>query len=114
MPPARKRKAKDDDSPGMKIELDGRTYIVRQADIGPKDIRALRSETGFSWAGLGRELQKDPDLDLIGALIWLARRIEGDEVAYDDILEELSYDADMSISVEDKRKTDPEGDSPEA
>lgn len=100
----------------MKIEVDGRTYIVRESDISPKDVRALRAATGFSWAGLGRELQKDPDLDLIGALIWLARRIEGDEVAYDDILDELSYQSDMKIGVEDKRtKPSDEGDdSPEA
>lgn len=112
---ARRRKA-NNDSPGMKIELDGRTYVVRESDISPHDIRALRSETGFSWAGLGRELQKDPDLDLIAALIWLARRIEGDEVDYDTLLDELSYDSDMKIGVEDKRtkKPDEGDDSPEA
>lgn len=115
MPPARRRTARADDSPGMKIEVDGRTFIVRQADVSPRQVRELRRETGFSWAGLGRELQRDPDLDLIGALIWLARRIDGEDVSYDDVLDGLSYDADMKIGVEDKRtKPDSEDEHPEA
>jgi hypothetical protein len=117
MPPqARRRTArkKDDDSPGMKIEVDGRTYIVRESDLSPRDIRELRRETGFSWAGLGRELQRDPDIDLIGALVWLARRLDGDQVSYDEVLDGLSYDSDLNLSLEDKRGEKAEGDSPEA
>lgn len=118
MPPARRKSAqKDTDSPGLQIELDGRTHIVRESDLTPHDVRALRKETGFSWAGLGRELQRDPDIDLIGALVWLARRIAGDEVPYDQVLNEIGYGSELKVTVEDKRKTPAavEGDdSPEA
>lgn len=118
MPPQARRRTgpkKADDSLGMKIELDGRTYVVRESDLTPHDVRALRKETGFSWAGLGRELQRDPDIDLIAALVWMARRLDGDDVTYDTVLGEISYGSDLKMSVEDKRKqAGPEDESPEA
>lgn len=110
----RKSVSKKDDSPGIQLDLDGRSYVVRESDISPHDIRALRKETGFSWAGLGRELAKDPDLDLIAALVWLARRIAGDEVTYDSILDDLSYDSDLNVSVAGGTKAAGGDDSPEA
>lgn len=118
MPPqARRRTAgKKPDSPGMQIEVDGRTYIVRESDLSPRDIAALRRETGFAgWMGLTTEAQRGFDLDVLAALVWLARRLDGETVQYESILDELSYDTDLNISVEDKRtKTAGEGDSPEA
>jgi hypothetical protein len=88
---------------------------VRETDLTPHDVRALRKETGFSWAGLGRELTRDPDIDLLAALVWLARRIEGDEVTYDSVLDEIGYDSELEVKVEDKRTKPAEGDdSPEA
>jgi hypothetical protein len=117
MPPQARRRSKqqNDDGLGMKIELDGRTYLVRENDLTPRDIRALRQETGFSWAGLGRELEKDPDIDLIAALVWMARRLDGEVISYDDVLGEMSYKSDLKISVDDKRQSsEGEAQSPEA
>jgi hypothetical protein len=111
---ARRRKAAGD-SPGMKIEVDGRTYVVRESDLTPRDIAALRRETGFAgWIGLTQEAQRGFDLDVLAALVWLARRIDGDTASYETVLDEMSYEADLNVSVEDKR-TPAEGEgSPEA
>jgi hypothetical protein len=105
VPPNRAtRRKKADDSPGMRIEVDGRTYVVRESDLTPRDIAALRRETGFAgWIGLTTEAQRGFDLDVLAALVWLARRIDGDTVAYESVLDELSYDSDLDVSVEDKR-----------
>ncbi len=113
MPPqARRNPQRKPDSPGMRIEVDGQTYTIREADLTPHDVRALRKETGFSFVGLARELQSDPDIDLIAALVWLARRCAGEVVSYDTVLDEMGYDSEIDVSVEDKRtKAD---DSPEA
>lgn len=113
MPPVRRRQGKAD-SPGLQIDLDGKTYIVREADLTPHDVRALRKETGFSWAGLGKALAADPDIDLIGALVWLARRVRGEDVSYEAVLDDLSYESDLNVKVEDKRAAVESDDSGEA
>lgn len=116
MPPqTRKRtRAKNTDSPGMQIDLNGKTYIVRESDLSSRDIAALRRETGFAgWVGLTQEAARGFDLDVLAALVWLARRVEGQIMPYETVLDEIGYDSELEVSVEDKR-TRAEGDSPEA
>lgn len=106
-----------DDSPGMKIEVAGQTYTVRQSDVSPRLAAALRRETGFAgWLGLAAEARRGFDLDVLAALIWLARQIDGEAVTYDSVLDSLSYDTDLNVSVIDERTpaVKAEGDSPEA
>lgn len=114
MPPQTRRKKKDD-SPGIQIEVDGRTYVVREADLTPRDVAALRRETGFAgWLGLASEAQRGFDLDVLAALVWLARRVDGDIVPFDTVLDQMSYDGDIDVKVEDKRTKSAEDESPEA
>lgn len=113
MPPAR-RKPKSTDSPGMQIEVDGRTYVVRESDLTPRLVAEIRRQTGFAgFLGLVAESQRGFDLDVLAALVWLARRVEGEDVSYDTVLDAMSYDGDINVSVVDKR-TKAEDDSPEA
>lgn len=116
MPPrATQRRKKAADSPGVQIEVDGVTYIVREADLTPRDVAALRREAGFAgWVGLVTELERGFDLDTLAALVWLARRIKGEFVPYELVLDEMSYDGDINVKVEDKRKQVAEVESPEA
>lgn len=118
MPPQARRRAgkAQDDSPGMRIEVDGRTYVVREADLTPRDVAALRRETGFAgWVGLAAEAQRGFDLDVLAALVWLARRIDGElTVSYESVLDSLSYQSELNVSVEDKRTAKAEAEAPEA
>jgi hypothetical protein len=108
-------KPKADQSRGMQIEFDGQTYVVRQSDMTGQDARALRQEVGMSFAGLLTQMQADPDIDLIAAFIWLARRIKGDVITYDAILDSIGYESDIDVKLEDKRTAAAvEDDSPEA
>lgn len=106
------------DSPGMQIEYEGKTYLVRESDLTPRLVADIRRQTGFAgWTGLAQEAQRGFDLDVLAALIWLARRLEGEQVAFDAVLDGMSYDADLKVSVEDKRKPLEDvagGESPEA
>jgi hypothetical protein len=118
MPPQAKRRtagSKQADSPGMQIEFEGRTYVVRESDLTPRLVAELRSETGFAgWVGLATEARRGVDLDVIAAYIWLARRMTGEVIAYQSVLDGMSYSADLDVKVEDKRTKAAEGDSPEA
>lgn len=124
MPPAtasrtsaaqRRRKPTSADSPGVQIEYDGRTYVIRQSDLTPRDVVALRKETGFAgWLGLLETADSGFDLDVLAAFLWLARRHDGDDVSYESVLDGMSYDAQLDVKVEDKRKPAAEVKSPEA
>lgn len=100
----------------MQIEVDGRTYVVREADLTSRDVAALRRETGFAgWVGLAQEAQRGFDLDVLAALVWLARRIDGElTVSYESVLDSLSYQSDLNVNVEDKRTAKAEAEAPEA
>lgn len=121
MPPARPRKTParrrptSTDSPGMQIEVDGKTYVVRESDLTPRDVAALRRETGFAgWVGLAQEAQRGFDLDVLAALVWLSRRIAGEFVSYESVLDTMSYDGEINVKVEDQRTPAAEVESPEA
>lgn len=103
MPPttARQRKGKklDDAGPGVQIDWQGRRYVVRQFDLTPRLVAELRRETGFAgWIGLVNELQRGGfDLDIVAALLWLSRRVDGETVAYLEVLDGMSYEGDLAI-----------------
>lgn len=115
MPPQARRRKTGDTSPGMRIDYDGRSYVVRESDLTPRLIAELRRETGFAgWVGLASEAQRGFDLDVLAALIWLTRRIEGETVTFEAVLDGMRYDADMDITVEDQREPTEGDNSPEA
>lgn len=107
--------AKTDDelNSGVALTLDGRTYTIRQGDLSASMERELRREYGGSFNALRDELGTDPGLDSFAAFVWLARRLEGEQVALDDV--EISYrqfmDDGFDIEVVGKPEAD---DSPEA
>jgi hypothetical protein len=71
-------------------------------------VANLRRETGFSFRGLMQAAAKDPDVDIIAALVWLARRIDGERLlSYEDVASEIGYDVDVEL-VEAEADDDPE------
>lgn len=94
---------------GVSITVDGRAYTVRAGDLTGLDSSALRRECGYSFAGLMREMRRDPDIDLVAAVMWLARRIEGEQMlSYDDVAGEVGYGIDLEV-----KDAEPEDESPE-
>jgi len=64
------------------------------------DVRALKSQTGFTVESLGTALQSR-DLDAVAALVWLALRRSGVNVPFD----ELDFDfGDLDLEVDDTGK----------
>lgn len=107
--PRTKKKADDAMNVGLTISVDGVEYTVRQGDMSSMDTMALRRETGFSFMGLLRAFQSDPDIDLVAALVWLARRIDGEALlSYADVASEIGYDVDLDVLGEAGEESDPE------
>jgi hypothetical protein len=95
---------------GLRIVLDGETFDVRLGDITSPMARELRSKLGCGPMQLIGQLAVDPDVDLLSAFVWLARRIAGEMVRFDDV--EVTYAQLLSdgfdVSTPGKAEPDPE------
>jgi hypothetical protein len=94
---------------GLTIKLDGEEYTVRQGEMTSMDTMALRRETGYSFRGLIEAFQRDPDIDLIAALVWLARRLGGERLlSFEEVATGIDYDADLDLIEVAEPESDPE------
>jgi len=99
---------------GVRITIDGQVYEVRVGDLTVPITRELRKNYGGSFNKLMTDLATDPDLDLVSTWIWLARRVQGEDVDYQSV--EITYSQfmadgfDLSLSSEAPEVED----SPEA
>lgn len=95
---------------GLRIVLDGETFDVRLGDITDKLAGELRSRIGCGPMSLIRQCAIDPDIDLLSAFVWLARRIAGEMVRFEDV--EVTYAQLLSdgfdVSTPGKAEPDPE------
>lgn len=95
---------------GLRITLDGEVFDVRLGDITSPMARELRSKLGFGPMQLVGQLAVDPDVDLLSAFVWLARRINGELVRFEDV--EVTYAQLLSdgfdVSTPGKADPDPE------
>lgn len=97
----------------MSLKIDGKTaFTLRPNDLSAKDAAALRRETGMSLAGVLRAGMEDPDLDIFAAMAWLARRQAGEDVSFEEVAAEFTYDRDYEQS-DDPADAVEDGDSPE-
>lgn len=99
---------------GVRITLDGVPYEVRAGDLTAVHTRLLRKEAGYGFARLLDLLEEDPDLDVIGTLVWLARTLNGDRVTIDEVLADIGYEDLDGMEVEELTEPAPEDNSPEA
>jgi hypothetical protein len=93
------------------IKVDGAVYTVRPGEVTANLVGQLRRVTGFSLQGLMAAAGEDPDLDVIAALVWMARRQAGENVNYEKVADSISYESDIE-SQDEPEPEDPA--SPEA
>lgn len=86
-----KASAEADLNRGIEITIAGRAYAVRIGDVSPDLARELRRETGFGFLQLFGSLVGTPDVDTVSAWIWLARRVEGEDVTLAEVDSEVTY-----------------------
>ena len=76
---------------GLRITIGGHRYEVRHGDLSGLHSARLRREAGYSFRHLIELMESDPDLDVIGTVVWLARIIKGEAVTLDTVLGDLGY-----------------------
>lgn len=96
-------------SQGYRLTIDGQSYEAQLGDVTPAIARDLRRATGFGFLGLMRAMSTDADVDLVSAAVWVARRVAGDQVPFEEV--EVTY-AQMlgdgfEVAVAESDKADP-------
>lgn len=95
---------------GLRITLDDEVFEARVGDITSAMARELRSHLGFGPMQLIRQCAIDPDVDLLSAFVWLARRIKGEMVRFQEV--EVTYAQLLSdgfdVSTPGSEEPDPE------
>ena len=79
---------------GLRITIDGKHYDVRLGDVTPNLARELRVSIGMGPLQLINATGIAPDVDLLSAFVWLARRIRGEFVRIEDV--SVSYQEMLS------------------
>lgn len=103
------RKRQEAEDTGVAITVDGTKYTVREADLTSLDTMALRRETGMSFIGLMQAFGESPDIDLIAALVWLARRSDGERMlTYADVASDINYQSDFDVEQVSEPESDPQ------
>lgn len=96
---------------GVRFTIGDDVHEVRIGDITPRLAREVRRETGLSVMQLLEEVGEAPDIDTVASLVWVARRLKGEVVDLDSVLDYgtlLSDDFDIAIAGPE------DDDSPEA
>lgn len=102
---------------GVRLIVDGEVYEVRAGDLNALESRELRRQVGMTFPQLVDDLDRAPDIDLIAALMWLARRLRGErDVTFEDVASEVGYDVMEDIEIDrpgaedlEEAAADPEG-----
>lgn len=87
--PRSEKTRKDALDQGLRITMDGQSFDVRLGDVTPAMARELRNNTGMGPLQLINATSISPDVDLLSAFVWLARRQRGEFVSFDAV--EVSY-----------------------
>lgn len=111
---ASKQKVDDALDMGAAFTIDGTEYKITTGDLSALDVRELRKQVGMSFPHLLSILfsDDDSDIDAIAAILWLARRVNGDEpdLTFDEVAAETGYDVITKIREGSEQISDPEGD----
>lgn len=94
---------------GITIRVDGEEYTVRDGDLTSLDTMELRRATGMSFVQVTMAMQEAADIDLIAALVWLSRRIDGERgLPFSVVAQEIGYDVDIEVVGDAEPETDPQ------
>jgi hypothetical protein len=101
---------------GVVVTTGDQTVTLRAGDLTALHSRELRRQVGITFPGLivGLNEQQHFDIDLIAAVLWLRRLVDGESVTYNEVAGETGYEALENLKIEDADPGTSEGDDPEA
>jgi hypothetical protein len=77
---------------GLKATVAGRVYEFHFGEMSASDVAVLRQQTGHSGLQLLNLLVHAPDVDLVAAVVWMARRLAGEKsLTYEQVADTFMW-----------------------
>lgn len=114
--PTRAGKDKQDSvlNDGVRLVVGDVVWQVTAGDMNGLHARELRRQVGITFPGLMAVLQSEYfDVDMVAALIWLRRLIDGEDVTYTQVASETGYEVLDDFSLGGPEDDDDGADVPE-
>lgn len=86
------------DEATVTLSLDGVQHVLYPNLLTAQDLGAVRGQVGMSLRKLIECAQDDPDLDIIAALIWVARCQGGESVTFDEVAAGITYQSKLDVA----------------
>jgi hypothetical protein len=80
------------------IDSDGVSHTLFPNLLTGQDTRAIREQTGMSLRRLIEYAQDDPDIDVLAALVWIARCQAGETVDLAHVAAQINYQTKFDIN----------------
>lgn len=99
---------------GVRFAVGEQVYAVRLGDLSALDSLAFRKEVGIPFAQALSLAEADEfDVDLLAALMWMARRVAGErDLTFNEVASEVGYSDLFSVTAAEAETGDE--DRPEA
>lgn len=76
----------------ISVEVDGQKYLLAARDMTALDVRAMRQQVGYSFNTLIAHARGDMDVDVLAAVVWMCRRINGEpDLTYAEVAGQMSF-----------------------
>jgi len=80
----------------LTVKVDGTPHTFRPTEMTARLVGDLRRATGMGVNGLMQlAIGDDPDIDILAAIVWMARRQAGEAVTYETVADSITYDSDL-------------------
>lgn len=98
----------------LTIKVNGKPYTFRPGEITGLLSGEFRKASGGMTVSQAMSNPESADLDSIGGLIWLARRQAGEDVSWNEVLSDITYETEFEVSTNEADAAPEDPDSPQA
>jgi hypothetical protein len=102
--------ARDEDEKSITVKIDGTPYTVYPNLVPARDAIAIRLQVGMPLAAVLDKMgdESQADVDLIAALVWVARCQAGERIDFLTVADEIGYETELAFDNPDTE----EGETP--
>jgi hypothetical protein len=85
---------------GLKATVDGVEYVVHVGEMSAVNRRLFRDQVGLAFSALASQPNLLDPVDLVAAVVWMARVIRGEKLVYMAVASEFGLEDTESVDID--------------